>query len=86
MVAVAKPAVDPLIALFDAADRFVTMVTLFEDLTPGAEYAVRLWASTRPNVSIRVASYVNADGSTFEVVHVDKGYQTFISIHRVEAP
>jgi hypothetical protein len=73
--------VDALLALFDALHAIGNGdVTLFEDDVPGAEYAVRLWASTKPDYSVVVYNY---DGAG-DVVRVIRGHQTFCAIHRPE--
>jgi hypothetical protein len=74
--------VSKLIGLFDAADCVECDVTLFEHESPGAEYAARLWASTR-NYRIEISTQLGDDDKIpFQVVYVLKGARTLIRIHR----
>lgn len=78
--------VPTLLSLFDSLAKLERAdVALFEEDVPGAEYAARLWASSKPGVSIKVARNDIGDGMPFEVVRVVRGHQTLITIHRPEA-
>jgi ribosomal protein L32 len=77
--------VTKLLALFDAAFAIPhAELVLFEEDTPGAEYAARLWASPK-KLEARISRNDVTGDPPFEVVRIDRNrHQNLISIHRVE--
>jgi hypothetical protein len=73
--------IERLLNLFDALNVVDAEVVIFEEDIPGAEYAARLWASSRPVITLEVD---NIEGTSAQVVNLRKGHRRFISIHRAE--
>lgn len=71
--------VERLLNLFDASILVDGEVVLWEDKSPGAEYAARLWASTKPGMSVEVVDHKDLD---MQVTRILQRGQTCILVYR----
>lgn len=71
--------VERMFTLFDAAQLTGAEIVLWEEESPGAEYAARLWASPKAEMHIDVRTHIDLDIHALRVVRHGK---TFITVYR----
>jgi len=71
--------IDQLFGLFDAMAPLSAEVTLWEEDNPGADYAARLWASSKPGYSVLD---VHHDAMKLHVTRICKDGCTRILVYR----